>query len=408
MTDRGIPAREAARPGDESQGEEDVSLLDVVLVLARQKRLLLGLPFVAAVIAAIVVLMLPKSYTATARVLPPQQTQPSATALLSQLGGLAAVAGGASLGLKNPSDIFVAMLKSRTVADAVIEKFDLARVYDEKLLTDMREKLADRTEVTSGRDGVIKIEVEDRDPKRAAAMANEYVAQLERLTFNLAITEGGQRRLFFEKQLIKAKTDLGNAEIALQRFQEKNGIILPEAQANATVAVAAGLRAQVTAKEVQISALRAFATDSNPDLVRTEQELSSLRGQLAKMERDSGKSRGDVLVSIGRAPEVAVEYVQRYRDMKYFETLYEVLAKQYELARIDEARGATVIQVLDRAVEPDKKSGPKRTLIVLITAFSALFVALVAAFFVEAIRNAKQEPGTRMKLESLRRSLTFR
>ena len=390
---------------DESQGRGAVELpaprlRDLVLVLAKHGKLLLGGPVAAALIATVVVLLIPNMYTATARILPPQQQQSAAAALLGQLTGLAAASGG-SLALRSQGDMFVAMLKSRTVADNLVQQFDLRSVYGEDTVTDARKRLAGRTDVSNGRDGVIKIDVEDRDPKRAADLANAYVAELENLTLKLTVSEAGQRRLFFEKQLLKAKSDLTQAEVALQRFQEKAGLIAPEAQASMTVSIAANLRAQVTAKEVQLSALRAFATKDNPDLVRTEEELATLREQLAKMERDAGKLRGDVLVPVGRAPEVAGEYVQRYRDMKYFETLFQLLAKQYEIARIDEARDAVVVQVLDSAVVPEKKSGPMRALVVLVTALVVLFLALPAALALEAVRNSRAHPGVRNKPAAL-------
>jgi uncharacterized protein involved in exopolysaccharide biosynthesis len=360
--------------------------LDLARVWRRHKRLIVGLPLAAALIAALVLQFVPNSYTATARILPPPQSQSAAAALLGQLSGLAGLAGN-SLGIKSQSDVFVAMLKSRTVADSLIQRFDLRQVYDAETLTDARKRLAGRTAISSGRDGVIRVDVEDREPQRASDLANGYVAELEALSLKLAVSEAGQRRVFFEKQLAKAKGELAQAEIALQKFQEKHGLIAPEAQASATVSIAAGLRAQVTAKEVQLSALRAYAAKNNPELVRTEEELAALRGQLARMERDGGKLQGDVLVPTGRAPEVTVEYVQRYRERAYYETLYQLLAKQYEVARIDEARDAMVVQVLDAAVVPEKKSGPKRLLISLVAALTALVIALAVALLIEAPRR---------------------
>jgi uncharacterized protein involved in exopolysaccharide biosynthesis len=369
--------------GEPSAGPGSV---DVWRAWHRHRRLIVGLPLAASLVAALALQFVPNTYTATARILPPQQSQSAAAALLGQLSGLAGLTGN-SLGLKSQSDVFVAMLKSRTVADSLIQRFDLRQAYDADTVTDARKRLAGRTAISSGRDGVIRVDVDDREPQRAAELANGYIAELEALTLKLAVSEAGQRRVFFEKQLNKAKSDLVAAEVALQKFQEKHGLIAPEAQASATVSIAAGLRAQVTAKEVQLSALRAYATKDNPELVRTEEELAALRGQLARMERDAGKLQGDVLVPTGRAPEVTVEYVQRYRDRAYYETLYQLLAKQYEIARIDEARDAMVVQVLDQAVAPEKKSGPKRLLLSLVAGLTALVIAVAAAMVLEATRR---------------------
>jgi len=225
------------------QNEEEVSILDILIVLAKHKKLILGLPFLAAIITAGITLLMPNWYTGTAKILPPQQSQSNAVAILGQLGALA---GGATqaFGIKNPNDVFVAMLKSRTVADSLIGKFDLKTIYGKELMTDVRKSLARNTSITSGKDGVIAIEVDDRDPKRAADLANAYVSQLEVLTLDLAISEAGKRRLFFEKQLQKSKEDLASAEVELQKSQESSGIINPAGQASLSVAAAAGLRAR--------------------------------------------------------------------------------------------------------------------------------------------------------------------
>src|SRR5579859_1388082 len=393
-----------------SQNDKNVEdgnfILDILIVLAKHKKLILGLPFLAALIAAGITLLMPNWYTATAKLLPPQQGQSNAVAILGQLGALSGGAG-AALGVKNPSDIFVAMLKSRTVADALIQKFELQKIYDRKLLTDARKVLKENSTIAAGRDGVITVDVEDKDPKRAADLANGYVAELETLTLNLAISEAGQRRLFFEKQLQKSKQDLANAEIELQKLQEKTGIINPSGQASLSVAAAAGLRAQITAKEVQLSALRSFATSENPDLIRTENELEGLRVQLAKMGKTS-EEKGDVLLGIGKVPGASIEFIKKYRDVKYYETLFELLAKQYEIAKIDEAKDATLIQVLDRAIEPERKSKPKRSLIVVLASLVTGILAIIIAFAKEATERAKADPVQFARLDLIRGYLVGR
>jgi len=370
--------------------DEEISLLDLLIVLAKHKKLILGLPFLAAVIAAGITLLMPNWYTATTKILPPQQGQSNAAAVLGQLGALTGGAG-AALGVKNPNDMFVAMLKSRTLADRLIQKFELQKVYEIKLLTGTRKALGGNTKISAGRDGVITVAVDDKDPKRAADVANAYVEELEGLTLNLAVSEAGQRRLFFEKQLQKAKQDLANAEIELQKLQEKTGIINPSGQASLSVAAAAGLRAQITAKEVQLSTQRAFATDRNPDLVRTEKELEGLRTQLVKTGKVS-EEKGDVLLSIGKVPGASIEFIKKYRDVKYYETLFELLARQYEIAKIDEAKNATLIQVLDRAVPPELKAKPARSRIVVLVAFATGIVAVILAFIREAAEKARSDP----------------
>jgi tyrosine-protein kinase Etk/Wzc len=363
------------------------SLLDLLRLLARHKRLLIALPAVATLLATGTVFLLPKWYTATAKIMPPQQNQSSAFAILGQLGGLAGGLTSQALGLKNPGDIYVAMLRSRTVADALIYRFSLTKLYDEELVVDARKELARNTSITVGREGVITIDVEDTDPERAADLANAYIEALHDLNVELAVSEAGQRRLFFEGQLKKAKDDLTKAEFSLATYTQQSGVVNPQGQIGITVAAAASLRAQITAREIQLAAMRSFATEINPEIKRIQQELSGLRTELAKMEKDTNLAKGDVLLPMGKASEAGIEYLRRYRDMKYFETLYEVLAKQYEIARIDEARDATLIQVLDRALPPERKSKPKRLLIIVLSAILSLLAAIFIALVADALRS---------------------
>ena len=383
---------------------DEFNLLDLLIVLAKHKRLVFGFPLAAAIVAAIVSFVWPNTYTATAKILPPQQSQSNAIAILGQLGAIGQL-GGSSLGLKNPSDIFVAMLKSRTVSDAIVKRFELQKQYDRELLVDARRALEKRRDVSVTRDGVITIEIEDRDPARAAEMANGFVDELEKLTLTLAVTEASQRRLFFEKQLAQSKENLGNAEVALTTFLQKSKLVAPEGQAQLTVAAAASLRAQITAREVQLVAMRSFATEQNPDLARVQQEVAGLKAQLARMEKEAYGGQGDVLVSLGQAPETAVEYLHRVRDLKYNETLFQLLARQFEAAKIDEAKNATLIQVLDKAIQPERRTSPKRTLIVLVTGAMAFLLAVIAAYLLEYLARSKQDPVSRRQFEDFLRHL---
>ncbi len=251
-----VPAEENASADDE------VSLLDLLIVLAKHKRIVLGVPFAAAVATAIVSLFLANIYTGTTRILPPQQSASAATALLNQLGGvfggLAGAAGGA-LGVRNPNDLYVGMIKSRTIADNLIARFELNRVYRQELQANTRKVLESNTVVNAGKDGIIVIEVEDKDPKRAAELSNAYVDELTKLTKVLAVTEASQRRLFFEHQLEQAKDNLTVAEVAARQGLQKGGLAQVDAQGRSMIAVTARLRAEISAKEVQLGAMRTFA-----------------------------------------------------------------------------------------------------------------------------------------------------
>lgn len=393
---------------DRARAEEDeISLLDLAVVLAKHKEVVLGLPFAAAAVAALVSLLMTPIYTASARILPPQQSQSATAALLGNLGALTGIVP-SSLGIRNPADLYVGMLQSRTVADQLISRFDLQKLYETKTLDDTRRGLKDKTSVRAGRDGIITIEVEDTDPKRAAEMANAYVEELDKLTQSLAVTEAAQRRLFFEKQLKQAKDNLAEAEVELKKTQEQTGLIKLDEQGRAIIEAVANLRAQVAAKEVQLTAMRSFATERNPDYIRVQQELAGLRAQLLRLEKTNTAGGGDIFVPTGKVPESGLEYIRKLREVKYHETLFELLAKQFEVAKADEAKDAGFVQVVDKAVPPDKKSKPKRALIVIFTAVVAAFLAVVWAFVREAGERARRDPDRAARLEALRAYLRFK
>ena len=382
---------------------EDLKLLDIAIILAKRKRLVFGLPLVVAVVAIVVSLIIPKSYLATARVLPPQQQSTSA-ALLNQLGAFANLAGG-SLGLKNPADLYVGMLKSRTVADALIARFDLMQIYETKTLYDTRKALEAQSTIAVGKDGIISVQVEDEEPKRAAAIANAYVDELNKLTQTVAVTEASLRRVFFERQLIAAKDQLANAEVALRQTQESTGLIKLDEQAKAIIENVARLRGQVAVKEVQLTTMRSFATEQNPELIRVQQELVGLRAQLGNAEKQRNSKDADIFVPTGKVPEAGLEYLRKLREVKYQETLFELLAKQYELAKIDEAKEGSVVQVVDKAIPPDKKYKPRRALIVIVSFLGALICAVFFAFFREWLGNIAKSREDVARLDMLRQFL---
>src|SRR6266568_2666892 len=405
-TDSGV-TNEVAADRSANAEEDEVSLLDLLIVLAKHKWIVLGVPFVVAIAAAIVSLLLPSIYTGSARILPPQQSASAASALLNQLGGalggLAGTAGGA-LGIRSPNDLYVGMLKSRTVADNLISRFELSKVYDEERLSDARKRLEKETTVMPGKDGIITIEVDDESPRRAADLANAYVDELKKLTKVLAVTEASQRRLFFEQQLVQAKDNLIAAEIAARQGLQKGGIAQVDAQGRSMIEVTARLRAQISAKEVQLGAMRTFAAEGNPELQRTQQELGALRRELSRIE---GSSPIAAISGRDTAGNSGLDNLGRLRDVKYYEFLYELLAKQYELAKIDEAKDATVIQVMDKAIEPDRKSKPRRSLIVLLSTLVALFASILWAFAREAAAWAQGNPKHVSRLKSLRDNLRW-
>lgn len=385
--------------------EDEINLMDLLLVIAKHNRFILKITIVVAVLAAIYVLLQPNIYTGKTVILPPQQQgSSSASLLLAQLGGMAGMASGA-LGLKNPSDLYVGLLKSDTVADELIQKFHLQSLYGVKTLTDARAKLKSVSSITASKDGFITIEFSSKDPKLAAAIANAYVGSLSSLSQTFAISEAAQRRLFFEQQLKITSDNLGLAELALKHTQEKTGLIQIDKQGSAMINAVANLRAKVTTQEVLLATMRSYATERNPDYIKEEQTLLSLKAQLGDVERGNMTGDGDVLVPANKIPQAGLEVMRKMRDEKYQETLYELLSKQYEMAKLDEAKEAAIIQVVDKAPVPEKKSKPKRVLIVFLSAILGLFVGVVWAFFKEASERAQQNPEHVERLKLFRNYL---
>jgi tyrosine-protein kinase Etk/Wzc len=403
--------RDTPFQGGEDRKDDNISLLDLLIVLAERKRTIAWFTLTSLVLAVIVSLLLPKRYTATVTLLPPQQNSTLSGALASQLGnlgGVAALAGG-SLGIRNPNDMYVAMFKSETVENAMVKHFGLMERYHERYLSAARKHFESNTTVSGdGKDGLIHISVEDRDPRRAAELANGYMDQFRELSQHLAITEAAQRALFFRQQLEQAKDNLANAEQSLAETEQETGLIQVDSQARALIESAAALSGQIAAKEVQIQAMQTYATGQNAQLIQAQQELDGLRAQLAKLGGSQDLSSGGILVPKGQVPKASLEYIRKLREVKSDETIFEVLARQFELAKLDEAKEGALIQVVDPAIPPDRRSSPKRTLIVIGATFVGFLAGILCALGQSALERLKEDPETSSKLAFLWRALFFR
>ena len=363
--------------------EDEIDLTELFRALSRRRRLILGITAASAAVALVVSLLLPVYYKAETRILPPQDKGSNLAAqLMGQAGGLIALAGGAA-GVKSQGELFVAMTETRTVLDRIVDRFDLMKRYKKKYRQDARKSLLELISVKEERkSGIIILTVEDKDPKRAADMANAFVEELKFLKGGLAISEAGQRRMFFEDQLRQTKASLSRAEEEIKAFQQRTGVFQIDAQARAVIEGIARLRAGIAVKEVEARVLRSFATAQNPDVQRIEEEIRGLRSELEKLETSKG-SGFDPIMPSGRVPEIGTEYLRKLRQFKYNETLFELLSKQYELAKLEEARDAVVIQVIDQAVPPERKSRPKRALIVSFAMVTMLFLSVFIVLLLE-------------------------
>ena len=334
----------------DEQLAEPLSLLDIALIATTHFRLLILLPLLMGVLSLGITSLMPPVFTAQAVILLPQQSQSSGAMALQSLGALAGVAGAAA-GIKSPADQYVAMMQSRGVEDRLIERFKLRDVYDVKLGIDARKRLRGHSQIQAGKkDGLISIEVDDHDPARAALIANAYVDELTRLTNELAVTEAQQRRKFFEQQLQQTSERFTAARRGLQAAGINEGVMRAEPKAAAENY--ARLQGEITAAEVRLRSLKQSLTDATPEVRRLSSELQSLRSMAAKTEAVSSAAGGG-------------DYFDRYKDFKYQETLFDLFARQFELAKVDESREAVSIQVIDSAVAPERKSRPKRALIAI-------------------------------------------
>ncbi len=409
-----LQAASPARSGSPAQAtsydvqEDEIHLLDYLIVLAKRKRLILQITLGAAIMAAIISLILPPIYKAETWILPPQQGSSSMAAqMMGQLGGVAGLAGSA-LGISTPSDLYVGLLKSRPVLDNMIDKFQLMNVYKAKYRENARVNLLGALKAQGDKkSGIITIGVEDKDPKRASEMANAFVQELKNLTRGLAVTEAAQRRLFFEEQLKETKVSLIRAEDAIKGFQERTGALKIDDQAKVVIEGIANLRAQIVAKEVQLKVMGTYSTPQNPDLQKVEDELKGLKVGLSGLEAKSG-SGYDPLMPTGRMPGVGTEYVRKLRDVKLNEAIYELLAKQYEMAKLDEARDATLIQVIAKAAPPEKKVRPKRAQMVILATITGFFSSIFAVFIMEYKDNAATDPDHRGRIEMFKRYMQFK
>jgi tyrosine-protein kinase Etk/Wzc len=389
MNDMSEPVQ-ASHSSPNLSEDDEISLLDLLQVIVENLRLLVFGSLIVGLIALGITYLIPPTFTATTKIMPPQQQQSSAAALLQNLGALGGLAGAAT-GIKNPNDQYLAFMHSRTVQDNLLKRFKLMERYNEKLSDDARKELSKNVRISSGKDGLITISADDKEPVFAADLANAHVSQLAELLSRLALTEAQQRRVFFEKQLTNAKENLTKAEQALQTTGVNAGAL----KANPTAAVGglAQLQAGIAAQEVKVASMRGYLAESAPDFKQAMTELSALRAQLRRAEQtQSPVQAGDS------------DYIAKFRDFKYFETLFDLFAKQYELARVDESREGAVIQVLDLALPPERKSKPQKALIAVLAAVATGFLLLFFVFVRQGMRNAANNQATSQKLDQLRQS----
>ena len=362
--------------GEFSDDSPAISLTEVLTWVGDGKRLIGAITLSAAVASVVLALLLPKTYTARATLLAPgSQQQSGSAAALAALGSLGGLVGGAAP--KSPDELYVAILKGDSVQRALAERFDLKVRYDVESYEALRKVLPTYVRVSSDKkSGLISVEVDDKEPKFAAELANAHAAEVTKVLARLAVSEAQLRRAFFEKQLTETKEHLIKAEQELRLVQEKSGVIVLDKQAEALIGGAAQVRALIAEREVQLKVLRTAATEQNPEVIRLSSELRALRGELARMESSRGGNAGSAVdMPVGKLPEAAIEYVRARREVKLQETLLESMIRQFEAAKLDEAKEGPALQQVDVALPPDRKSKPSGPLIVLASSLLALLAS---------------------------------
>ena len=388
--------------------EDAIGLIDLLLVFAHHKWKIIGVPVLVGCVTAAYSLKLPEIYTASTTLIPSDRKQSSAMSMIGQLGPLAGMAG-AGLSAGSDSEVLLTMLKSRRVQDEIIAKHQLTKGKEGELsIGQARIKLTMVTTTSlSLWKRIITISVKDESPEKAAAIANDYVAELERLSRELALSKASRTRAFVETQLNEASSKLQMAEEAMKKSQETSGLVQLEEQGKAVIEAIATLQAEIAAKEVELGALKLSATDDNPGVIRAVAILAQMRTQLASLERDNpdDKNPRSLFITTSKAPEAGLEYARRLRDLKFAETINQLLAQQYQMAKVEEAETAPILQVLDAAIPPEIRSSPNRITMVLTALVASSFTMCFFAFVLEAKHQAEEDPEISDKMTELKNSL---
>jgi uncharacterized protein involved in exopolysaccharide biosynthesis len=392
----------------------DIHLLDYLIILAKHSRMIVYVSVAIMVLTYLILVALPNKYTVRARLLPPQQNLTLSAQLLNTLGGggtpgaAAGVGGGIAaglLGLKSPSDLYVSMMLGETIFDRIIKRFNLRKLYKEKYIETTRRALSKFVNISAQKDGIITVEVTDKDPKRAAEMANAFADELDKLLQGLATQEARGRLAFLEKERDQANQNLTKAENALRSFSEQHNVIQIDTQTRGVLEYTARLRAEIDAKEVQIQVMRQQATRFNYDMVKLETEVQGLKNKLKMAEKQYDPTCvDDVCLTTDKVPALGLEYLRLYREVKFQNALHQLYSKVVELARMDMVKDFSVVQVVDQALPPEERSN-RRFLPALLTGFVTGFIMIFFAFILEFWQKAEGNEENSRRLKALRDNL---
>jgi uncharacterized protein involved in exopolysaccharide biosynthesis len=387
--------------------EDEINLLSVLLVLAKYKKMIVVTCIAIFLLSCGVTLLMPNIYTATIRILPPDQDNNRLSNVLGAVSGIASLVGVSGRG--SSADLYVGMLHSRTIADAVIDRFHLQEAYQSKTRQGTYDALSQRVNIELGKkDNIIAISVEDEEPERSAAIANTFVEELKRLTVGLNLSDIERERSFLDARLVEVHKDLETAENHLRDFQKEHDAIRLDDQATAMIDAIAKLKGELTSREILVSAMLTSRTKRNPEVQAVLEEISQIKKQMLKLGSSSSSDPAarDIFFPTTEVPDLQVQYGRLLRDLKIQEALFELLTKQDEMAKINQAREVSSLQVLDRAVPPDRKSRPRRSLLVLGVTGLAFVLSVLLAFALESAQ--RMSPAQRKRWQEIGSLLRFK
>jgi capsule polysaccharide export protein KpsE/RkpR len=398
------------------QQEERGKTVDRARTLWNERKTLYRWAVIGLVASTVIAFVLPVRYTTTTRLMPPDQASQGLASMMAMLGKNTELGslGTELFGVKTSGDLFIGVLKSETVQNGIINKFDLRKVYGEKRYQDARKKLESRTDLTADRkSGIITIKVSDADPQRAAQIGREYVEELNRVVISVDTSSAHRERVFLESRLKEVEQDLQTAEKDFSQFASKNAALDVKEQGRAMIGAAGTLEGQLIAAQTELEGLRQIYTANNVRVRSLQARVDEYKRQLQKMggqtpgEGSDGATAAnaqndDLYPSIRKLPILGVTWADLYRRTKVEEAVFETLTKQYEMARVEEAREVPTVKVLDAAAVPERKSFPPRLIIML---FGTLFVIAMSAVWILASKRWNEldsnDPGKKLGEEML-------
>ena len=363
--------------------ESDViNLLDYLEVIVKRRNLICAITLGALLVSIIIALTMTRIYSSTARILPPQQDSGIMGVLAQGGGGAMASMASDLLGKGGAADLYAKILESEAIKDPIIDRFNIITEENTKYRIFAYNKLDKKVQIEVGKkDGIISITVDDKNPKRAADMANAYVEELGKLAVRLNVAGASNNRVYLEERLAQIKVSFDKASDALKAFQLKYKALDVTEQAKGTIKSVAELEGRLAAEEVRLAGMRRIFTDSSQDIKNQQSVVANLRMQIDKFE---GNKQGGSMPAIGSVPALGQDYLRLIREFKMQETLFELLTKQYELAKLSESKNTGIVQVIQKARESDKSLKPSRRNFVIMVTAAAFVTSILLSFVLES------------------------